>query len=416
MTLTAVCSLSDRVMRWADALAVHTEGNGLTCTYMTPVHTAVRTQLRAWMHECGFDEVRVDAVGNVIGRYHADPTIKSPRIVALGSHYDTVRNGGRYDGRLGILVPLALVADLHAEARRLPYDLEVICFSEEEGVRFGTTFIGSTAYAGRFDLSSLSRCDRDGVPLRQALRDAGFEPNEIAQAATETQRLHHYAEIHIEQGPVLLDQDLAVGVVSGIAGNIRRRLGLVGRSDHAGTTPMHMRRDAAAAAAEIILAVERRCTGTPGLVGTVGMVDVPGGAINVVPGHCELSVDVRAGDDALRDAAMQDIDAEIEAICRRRDIGLTQVELMRVPAVPCSDVGRALWRGVVEQMNLPVVELPSGAGHDAMVMAAVAPMSMLFVRCGNGGISHHPDEIVAVDDVQVAIEATRQFLFAVAPL
>jgi amidase, hydantoinase/carbamoylase family len=404
-------ALAQRVLDWADALAEHTDEPGrLTCAYLTPAHRATADRLHEWMLACGFDSVRRDAVGNVIGRYDAAPGAVAPALVATGSHYDTVRNGGRYDGRLGILAPMAVVAGLHAEGRRLAFDLEVVGFAEEEGLRFGGSFMGSSAYAGCYDTAMLDLRDRDGVILRQAMLEAGLDPARIPQAAVDARRLRHYFEIHIEQGPVLLERGLALGVVTGIAGCVRRHLVLEGQAGHAGTTPMDMRRDAAAAAAEIVLAVERRCSGVPGLVGTVGMLEVPGGSVNVIPGRCELSLDVRAGEDAVRDAALVDLEREIAAICERRRVAWRLEEVMRAAAVPCSEDGRRRWRDALQVLGHEPFELPSGAGHDAMVMARVAPISMLFVRCGNGGVSHNPAETITAEDVEAALSAARRFL------
>jgi hydantoinase/carbamoylase family amidase len=400
-----------QILDWADALAVHTEEPGaLTCTYLSPAHCAVAAQLAQWMREAGFDSVRTDAIGNVVGRYRADPAVSDPELVVAGSHYDTVRNGGRYDGRLGILVPLALVQALHAAGRRLPFDLELVAFSEEEGVRFGSTFLGSSAYAGHFSAALLDVTDGQGVSLAQAMSAAGLRINDLPAAAVSPQRLRHYLEVHIEQGPVLLAHDLPLGVVTAIAGGVRRRLTLTGTASHAGTTPMSMRRDAACAAAEIVLAVEQRCSGVDGLVGTVGQLEVPGGSINVVPGACQLSLDVRAGDDAVRDAALADIMATLDSVAARRGITVHVEELLRAPAVPCDAQGRQYWAEAVQEAGVPALSLPSGAGHDAMMMARIVPVSMLFVRCGNGGISHNPLEIVSRDDVQKAVDASWAFL------
>ena len=399
------------VIRWADMLAAHSDHpDHLTCTYLTPAHCAVADQLAQWMRESGFDSVRHDPVGNVIGCYRANPKIEHPALVVTGSHYDTVRNGGRYDGRLGILLPIAIVASLHARGERLPYDFEVVAFAEEEGVRYGSTFLGSSAFIGAFDFELLDRLDGKGVPMRDAIANAGLNPADIADAGVDVNRLHHYFEVHIEQGPVLLDRGLPVGVVSAIAGSVRRLITLTGLAGHAGTTPMTMRRDAAAAAAEIVLLVESRCSQMPDLVGTVGQLEVPGGSINVIPGTCRFSIDVRSGDDAVRDAALADITAAIEAICTRRGITWASEEIMRVPASPCADAQRRLWADAIAAEGGEVLTLPSGAGHDAMRVADVASTSMLFVRCGNGGISHNPLEIVTIEDVRVAARVVDRFL------
>jgi N-carbamoyl-L-amino-acid hydrolase len=405
----------ERILAWADRLAAHSDHpDHLTCAYMTPAHRQAAGLLETWMREAGFDDVRHDAVGNVIGVYRADPAVAAPRLVATGSHYDTVRNGGRYDGRLGILLPIAIVADLRARGHRLPFDLEVVGFAEEEGLRYGGTFLASSAYIGRFDAAMLDKMDAQGIPMREALRSAGFDPDAVTACATDLKRLAHYFEVHIEQGPVLLEHGLPLGVVTAIAGSVRRLLTLTGLAGHAGTTPMALRRDAACAAAEIVLYVERRCAQAPGLVGTVGQLEVPGGSVNVIPGRCQLSLDVRAPDDATRDAALADIEAEIDAICARRGVAVESEEIMRVAAAPCSASHRERWRAAVAAQGLPVHELPSGAGHDAMMVGRATPMSMLFVRCGNGGISHNPLETITAADAQVAGAATEAFLLSLA--
>lgn len=408
----ATADYGDPVMDHAETLARWSDHPGnLTCTYLTPAHRATARQLEDWMREAGFDTVRQDAVGNVIGRYRADAAIAEPALVATGSHYDTVRNGGKYDGRLGILLPIAVVAALHRRGQRLPYDFEVIGFAEEEGVRYGGSFLGSSAYIGRFDATQLDKQDADGIPLRQAMQDAGLDPARAAEQVADP-RLRHYFEVHIEQGPVLHQRELPLGVVTSIAGCVRRQLVLTGAAGHAGTTPMDLRQDAACAAAEIVLAVEARCKQAPGLVGTVGMLQVPDGSINVIPGACHLTLDVRAAQDTERDQALADIDARIDEICTHRQIGYTSEELMRVPASPCSAPHQALWRQAVAAQGVPVLDLPSGAGHDAMLLGRVVPVSMLFVRCGNGGVSHNPEEIMTAADAQLAGQAVADFLQA----
>ncbi|WP_019939354.1 hydantoinase/carbamoylase family amidase [Bordetella sp. FB-8] len=409
-TVLSATALGPVILAQAHELAKHSDdSDGLTCAYMTAAHRKVAAQLALWMRQAGFDAVRVDEAGNVVGRYRACPRVQAPPLVAAGSHYDTVRNGGLYDGRLGILLPMALVAQWHARHWRPDFDFEVVGFAEEEGVRFGSTFLGSSAYIGRFDAAMLAAHDGLGISMAQALNDAGHDPRALAAAGAGA-RPDHYFEVHIEQGPVLLARGLAVGVVSAIAGATRRRFTLQGRAGHAGTTPMDMRRDAACAAAEIVLAIEARCRAHPELVGTVGKIEVPGGSINVVPGRCAFTLDLRAPVDALRDAALADILSAAGEICARRGIELESETLMGVPATPCDQHARALWREAIAAQGLEVCELPSGAGHDAIKMAEVAPVSMLFVRCGNGGISHHPDETVSAADIDTAAVVTQAFL------
>jgi len=401
-----------QVLSWADKLAGWSDQEGnLTCTYLTPAHRATARQIGEWMRESGFDTVRHDAVGNVIGRYKADASVAQPELVVTGSHYDTVRNGGRYDGRLGILLPMAVVTQLNRRGQRLPYDFEVVAFAEEEGARFGTSFLASSAYIGRYDLAWLDLVDANGVTMRQAMADAGLDPAAVGSAATDPTRIKHYFEVHIEQGPVLLDAGLALGVVTSIAGSMRRKLLLKGRASHAGTTPMHMRRDAACAAAEITLYVEERCRQAETLVGTVGMLEVPTASVNVIPGACRMSLDIRAADNATRDAAVADIERKIEEVCTRRNVTVEDIQAAwMVPAAPCSPEHRAMWRGVLGELGLPDFELLSGAGHDAMIMEKVVPVSMLFTRCGNGGISHNPLETITAEDVELAGRTVLAFL------
>lgn len=396
------------IMDWAEEIGgVSDDEHGLTCAYMTPGHRRTAARIADWMVDAGM-EVHIDAVGNVVGRYAAlDPAAKT---LVTGSHYDTVRNGGKYDGRLGILLPIAIVRHLHARGERLPYHLEVIGFAEEEGVRFRSTFLGSNAVTGRFDMALLESRDADGVSMREALVKAGHDPQRIPAIARDPATLLGYVEVHIEQGPVLLERGLPLGVVTAIAGSSRYLVDLEGLASHAGTTPMTMRRDAAAAAAEIVLLVEQRCSGRGSLVGTVGQLAVPDGSVNVVPGRCRLSLDIRAAIDAERTAAVKDVMDGIEAICARRGIGFKVEQLVEAQAAPCAprlmnQLGEAMQRA-----GLPRHDLLSGAGHDAMAMAAITPVAMLFTRCGNGGISHNPLETMTADDADIAAQVLLDFL------
>jgi len=396
------------IMAWAEELgSISDDEDGLTCAYMTPAHRRSAARLADWMRDAGM-EVGIDAVGNVVGRYMAlDPDAKT---LITGSHYDTVRNGGKYDGRLGILLPLAIVKHLHARSERLPYHLELIAFAEEEGVRFRSTFLGSNAVAGRFDLALLDTLDAGGTSMRTALQQAGHDPTSIPAIARDPSTLLGYVEVHIEQGPVLLEKGLPLGVVTAIAGSSRYLLELEGLASHAGTTPMSMRRDAAAAAAEVVLLVERRCSGAGSLVGTVGQLAVPDGSVNVIPGRCRLSLDIRAASDAERLAAVRDVFDGIEAVCARRRIGLKVEKLLEAPAAPCAPRLMDQLGEAVQRAGLPRFDLLSGAGHDAMAMAAVTEVAMLFTRCGNGGISHNPLETMTADDADIAARVLLDFL------
>ena len=399
------------IMHWCEKLAAWSDADdGLTCAYMTQAHQRSAAQLRDWMIDAGMD-AHIDAVGNVVGRYLSNqPEAKT---LITGSHYDTVRDGGKYDGRLGILLPMAIVRHLHQRGERLPYHLEVIGFAEEEGVRFKSTFLGSNAITGRFDLAQLDCVDADGVRMRDALASAGHDvaaAATIAAIARDPATVLGFVEVHIEQGPVLLEHGLALGVVTAIAGSSRYLVALSGLASHAGTTPMTMRRDAAAAAAEIVLMVEQRCSEGAALVGTVGQLEVPNGSVNVIAGHCKLSLDIRAADDAVRLAAVKDVLEGIAAICARRHVEAEIRQVVSASAAPCAPWLMDQLGAAVERAGLPRFDLASGAGHDAMAMAKMTDVAMLFARCGNGGISHNRLETMTADDAEIAAQVLLDFL------
>lgn len=390
-----ILELADRLARWSES------ADGLTCTYLSPAHRAVANELRDLMQAAGMT-AKIDAVGNVVGRYPAHDAKDRQLIVA--SHYDTVRNAGKYDGRLGILTALVAVEELQRIKRRLPFHLDVIAFSEEEGVRFGVPFIGSSAVAGRFDPQILEQRDAGGLRLGDVMRDAGLDPAAIPALGRRAGDLAGYLEVHIEQGPVLLGENLPVGIVTAIAGSVRLLVTVTGAAGHAGTVPMALRHDAAAAAAELVLYVERRCIQTPTQVGTVGQLMVPDGAINVIPARCELSIDLRAADDATRDAALADILAEAKRIGQRRGVTIAVQEIMRTPSVGCTPRLQRLLADAVTRAGIAPAYLASGAGHDAMMFDRLTDIGMLFVRCGNGGISHSPMETVSAEDAGIATQ------------
>ena len=411
--LSVQLAFGPAIMQQCETLAAWSDmEDGLTCPYMTPAHRRTAAQLLDWMREAGM-QAHIDAVGNVVGRYRSDRL--DARTLLTGSHYDTVRDGGKYDGRLGILLPLAIVRHLHGRGERLPFHLEVIGFADEEGVRFRSTFLGSNAVTGQFDLALLDQVDAQGITMRRALADCGHDVGQIGAIARDPLEVLGFVEVHIEQGPVLLEHGLALGVVTAIAGSSRYLVELEGLASHAGTTPMPMRRDAAAAAAAIVLMVERRCSEGAGLVGTVGQLEVPNGSVNVIAGHCKLSLDIRAADDAVRLAAVADVLAAIAAICARRQVDAGIVQVVSAAAAPCAPWLMDQLGAAVERAGLPRYDLASGAGHDAMAMANMTDVAMLFTRCGNGGISHNRLETMTADDADIAAQVLLDFLRAFRP-
>jgi N-carbamoyl-L-amino-acid hydrolase len=410
-------ALGNLVWDWCEALAVHSdegfkERGELTVTYLTAAHRACAAQLRDQMHACGFDEVHIDPVGNVVGVYHAAPEHgeANARRLLTGSHYDTVRNGGKYDGRLGIFVPMACVQVLKEQSKRLPYGIEVVGFSEEEGQRYKATFLGSGALTGHFDPAWLDQKDAQGIPMRAAMREAGLNIDAIAGIQRDPSHYLGFVEVHIEQGPVLNEIDLPLGVVTSINGSKRFVGEMIGMASHAGTTPMDRRRDAAAAVSELLLYVEQRAASVPEVVGTVGMLQVPSGSINVVPGRCSFSLDIRATTDAARDACVADVLARAEEIAKRRGVQLVLEQTMQAAAAPSDPAWQARWERSVQALGLPVFRMPSGAGHDAMKLHEIMPQAMLFVRGLNSGISHNPLESTTNSDIDLCVRAFQHLL------
>jgi hydantoinase/carbamoylase family amidase len=385
-----------------------------TRTYLTTAHQAAATKIAEWMREAGMT-VRIDAVGSVIGRYEA--AAPGARTLLMGSHFDSVRNGGKYDGVLGILVPIACIAELNRRGERLPVALEIAAFSDEEGARFQTSFLASRALISGSDslIHLRGRRDADGVTLEEAMRAAGLDPDGIDAARIDPAQLAAYVEVHIEQGPVLLNGGHPLGVVTHIAGGSRYLIRVKGEAGHAGTVPMSMRHDALAAAAEMVLAVESRCSPSPlgqghALVGTVGILKVKDGTGNVIPGEVELTADIRSGDDATRRKAEADVFAELESIAQRRGVAIEQSKTHEVHAVPCAPWLQDQIANAIEACGLQAPRLASGAGHDAMILAEVTDVGMLFVRCGAGGVSHNPAETVTAGDADLAVKALLHLL------
>ena len=433
--------IGNEVWDWHEHLARHSdpgfaERGELTVTYLTDAHRACAADLVERMRECGFDEVGIDAVGNVVGVYRAahdtnpvraEPvealasasagsgrTVPGtpPKTLLTGSHFDTVRNGGKYDGRLGIFAPMACVKQLHASGKRLPFAIEVVGFAEEEGQRYKATFLGSGALTGHFNPAWLDQQDTGGMSMRAAMQHAGLPATLEAIGALKRDPAKYlgFVEVHVEQGPVLNEMDLPLGVVTSINASVRYLCEATGMASHAGTTPMNRRRDAACAVAELALFAERRATADADSVATIGMLQVPGGSINVVPGRCLFSLDLRAPSNAQRDALERDILAQLHAICERRGIGLKTEETMRATAAPSAPEWQVRWERAVSALGVPLHRMPSGAGHDAMKLHEVMPQAMLFVRGLNSGISHNPLESSTSDDIELCVNAFSHLL------
>jgi allantoate deiminase len=389
-------TLGAEIVRRIDALAAISETpEQLTRIFLSPEHRAAADLLLQWMQQAGM-RAQIDAIGNVCGRYEGErPGLPC---LMLGSHYDTVRDAGKWDGPLGLITAIACVADLHRRNIRLPFAVEVTGFADEEGVRYASTLLGSRAVAGTFDESVLAGKDQSGISMRDALLKFGLDPDHIGAAARTRRELLAYVELHIEQGPVLEGLNLPVGVVMAIAGATRLAVSLTGMAGHAGTVPMALRRDALTGAAECIVEIEEFCrTDADGLVGTVGYIHAAPGATNVIPGEVSFTIDIRAPTDAHRKLAVADIVRQIENIVRRRKLALQIDVTHENRTVPCAPWLRSQLSRAVAAEGFRVFELPSGAGHDGMAMIDIADVGMLFVRC-RGGISHHPDEHVDIAD------------------
>ena len=418
--MPTAAKLAAQVMQRIETLAQITDEPGrLTRTYGSPAMRQANELVAAWMRESGMT-TETDAIGNLIGHYPgASPDAKT---FLLGSHLDTVRDAGKFDGALGVLIALACVQRLHCEGRHLPFHLDVVGFADEEGVRFHSTYLGSRVLAGTFDYDDLKREESPGfsrdIPahlnLREAILRFGGDPDALYGARRTPEELIGYAEVHIEQGPILDHRNQPVAIVTGIAGQTRIQARFLGRAAHAGTTPMIPRRDALAAAAEFVLGAERLGRNMADLVVTVGQLSVEPGASNVIPGRVSCSVDVRHQDDAIRGEAGDKLESLAGSIAVKRSVGIGWEIVQSTPAVPCSPRLTALLKCSAARHVPDPPELLSGAGHDAAALAAITPVAMLFVRCKNG-LSHHPDESVREDDVAVAIAVMSDFLESLPP-
>ena len=399
--------LAEEIMQRADALAACSDEAGrITRVAYSPAMRLANDLVAGWMRQAGLS-VREDAAGNLIGRYDArQPGAKT---LLIGSHLDSVRDAGRYDGPLGVLVAIACVQRLHDAGERLPFAIEVVGFCDEEGVRFQTTYLGSRALAGTLTAADLARVDAQGVSIAEAMRRFGGNPEHLDLARREARELIGYVEVHIEQGPVLDRLTLPVGVVTGIVGQSRATLTFTGRAGHAGTTPPGFRQDALAGAAHVILLVETLMHREPGLLATVGQIEIQPGASNVIPGVARLTVDLRHTDNAVREHFMELLTAGARHTARQRRLEVKHEIVQSTASVGCAPKFIELLKQAAQAHMPQVVELPSGAGHDAAALAALTPVGMLFVRCKEG-ISHHPDESVQSEDVAVAVGVLNDFL------
>jgi allantoate deiminase len=389
--------LAEEVVARCRRLATFSEDSqGTRRTFLSPPMHDVHREIAEWLEPLGAGS-RVDAAGNLRAVYPAEG-MGAPRLL-LGSHLDTVPNAGAYDGILGVVLAVALVKGLGG--RRLPYAIEMVGFSEEEGVRFGTPFIGSRALVGRLDENLLNTQDAHGISVRKAIENFGLNPSEIGQASLQDDAFG-YLEFHIEQGPVLDTLGRPLAVVEAIAGQSRMEFTFVGRTNHAGTTPMDLRVDAVAGAAEWITAVEREAKGIPGLVATVGSVEARPGASNVIAGEAHLTLDVRHAQDEVRTRAVEALTHKAEEIAHRRGLAVRCGTRMNQPAVAMDPFLSGQIEEAIRETGCEPHRMVSGAGHDAMVMAEKVPAAMIFLRT-RGGISHNPAESVAVEDVEKAI-------------
>ena len=401
-----------RVMARCDCLAEITETPGfLTRVYLSPEHLQANALVGEWMRAAGM-RVWQDSVGNICGRYEGlEPG--APALL-LGSHLDTVRNAGRYDGMLGVVTAIETVQALHQQQLRLPLAIEIVGFGDEEGTRFGITLLGSRGLTGSWPESWITHPDGNSITVAQAMADVGLDGDAVQQAAREVSDIVAYLELHIEQGPCLEQENLALGVVTAINGARRLNCEFVGEAGHAGTVPMTHRKDALAAAAEWIVYVEQAAPKHgPQLVATVGTLQCSPGAVNVIPGAVALTLDVRGPEDQPLAELLSDLLTQAEAIALRRGLTFRSDEYYRIPATRCDEGLQAALTQAVSEVQGRSLALPSGAGHDAIAIAERWPVGMLFVRCDRG-ISHHPAESVQEKDVALAIQAYARAVFAVA--
>ncbi|MCW5715864.1 MAG: allantoate amidohydrolase [Bauldia sp.] len=400
------------VMARLDELAAFTDEPGrITRLYLSPSHRAAAAQVAAWMEAAGM-ATHVDAAGNIIGRLEGEhPGLPA---LLLGSHIDSIRDAGKYDGPLGVVAAIAAVDEIRRRGALLPFAIEVLAFGDEEGIRFPTTLLGSRAVAGTFDERSLAARDIEGSSVEEALRLFGCDPAAIPGAARRRGETLAYIEVHIEQGPVLERIGTPLGVVTAISGASRFDVTVYGRAGHAGTTPMDLRWDAISGASEMVLAAEAIAKAAENLVATVGTIAVPNGATNVIPGLVRFSLDLRAPVDADRAAAEMRIRAAFDAIAEQRRLSVSMVRYHDAAATPCDPALADGLAAAIAGLGLDAPRLASGAGHDGMAIASLCPIGMMFVRC-KGGISHNPAESILAEDADLAVRALVDFILSFDP-
>lgn len=397
------------VMERCEILASYSEEpDCLTRRFASKPMQQVNEIVKSWMHAAGM-AVEQDNIGNLVGRYESNHI--GAKTLLLGSHLDTVRDAGKYDGPLGVMIALACVEQLHARQVRLPFAIEVLAFADEEGLRYNNAYLGSKYMAGRLHPNALRLVDSEGITMSEAIRSFGVNPDLISlhSARWRSDELLGYCEIHIEQGPVLEASDLPVGIVTAISGQNRLNVSFTGEAGHAGTVPMSLRHDAFCAAAEFVLSVETLAQSTPGVVATVGQASVQPGASNVIPGKVTLSLDVRHQEDEVRELVTKQLEQTAHEICSARGVSLDWLLLQEHKTIPCAPGLTKLLEQAIVDLNYSLLSLPSGAGHDGVTLSELTSIAMLFVRC-RGGISHNPAESVTVEDVDVALKVLEQFL------
>jgi allantoate deiminase len=395
---------ADGIIARCRQLATCSEVAGETTRlFLTPQMCEVHALLKGWMEAAGMT-VRIDAIGNLRGVWPG-LTANCPRLL-IGSHLDTVPNAGAFDGILGVVLGLAVVEQLRGQ--HLPFAIEVIGFSEEEGVRFNKPFLGSLALIGKLDAETLARTDRNGITIAEAIRNYGLDPTNLSDALL-PEEAFAYLEFHIEQGPILESEGASLGIVEALVGQTRIQLTFTGQANHAGTTPMRLRHDAMAAAADWIVAVEAYANANAGLVATVGKVETSPGAGNVIAGRVSASLDVRHVDDQTRQAALSTLMDFANSAAARRGVQVSALTQLEQSAVPLSPLLTQLLQTAADRADIPSRRMISGAGHDAMIVAQRLPSAMLFLR-SPGGLSHHPDESVLPQDVEAALVTAMEFL------